>query len=219
MRLLNKLFENNRKWAKSMSARNPEFFPNLAKQQSPKHFWIGCSDSRVPANEIVGFEPGQMFVHRNIANLVVHSDMNCLSVLQYAVEILEVEHVIVCGHYGCGGIKAAMAARQLGLLDNWLRHVKDVYDLNREQLEAIYDPQQREDLLCELNVREQVFNVCHTTIIQNAWSAGRSLAVHGWIYQLHTGLLRDLGVCLDSANQLETVYRMQHSLSSAREKK
>ncbi len=208
MRLLRKLFDNNKEWAAAVTSRDPEFFMRLAEQQSPKFLWIGCSDSRVSANEIVGFEPGQMFVHRNIANVVVHTDISCLSVLQYAVEILKVEHVIVCGHYGCGGVRAAMGSRQLGLIDNWLRHVKDVYDLNRQRLEAIEDPVSRENLMCELNVRAQVFNVCHTTIVQNAWSAGNALAVHGWIYSLKDGLLNDLEICISNANQLDSLYRM-----------
>lgn len=208
MRLLRKLFDNNKEWAAAVTSRDPEFFMRLAEQQSPKFLWIGCSDSRVSANEIVGFEPGQMFVHRNIANVVVHTDISCLSVLQYAVEILKVEHVIVCGHYGCGGVRAAMGSRQLGLIDNWLRHVKDVYDLNRQRLEAIEDPVSRENLMCELNVRAQVFNVCHTTIVQNAWSAGSALAVHGWIYSLKDGLLNDLEICISNANQLDSLYRM-----------
>lgn len=208
MRLLKYLFDNNRKWASSIKARDPQFFVNLSKQQSPKFLWIGCSDSRVPANEIVGFMPGQMFVHRNIANVVVHTDISFLSVLQYAVEILKVEHVIVCGHYGCGGVRAAMGSKQLGLIDNWLRHVKDVYDLNRQRLEAVSDTVSRENLMCELNVRAQVFNVCHTTIVQNAWSAGNALAVHGWIYSLEDGLLKDLGICVDSSDQLDWLYQM-----------
>lgn len=191
MRILKHLLDNNRRWAEATRKRNPHFFETLSTQQAPDYLWIGCSDSRVPANEIVGLLPGEMFVHRNVANIVVHTDFNCLSVLQYAVEILHVEHVIVCGHYGCGGVRAAMQDHSLGLIDNWLRHIRDVYHHNRELLNAIGDEEARFDRLCELNVVEQVVNVCNTTILRSAWARGQKLAVHGWIYRLQDGLLRD----------------------------
>lgn len=181
-----------------MSLSDPTFFPKLAKQQSPEFLWIGCSDSRVPANEIVGLLPGELFVHRNVANLVIHTDMNCLSVLQYAVEILKVKHIIVCGHYGCGGVKAALESHPHGLIDNWLRHIRDVYRRKAQDLMRIVDEQQRVDRLCELNVVEQVTNVGNTTIVQEAWQRGQLLTIHGWIYGIANGLLKDLGVCLSS---------------------
>jgi carbonic anhydrase len=188
------LLENNRQWAARVTAGDPSFFPSLSRQQSPRYLWIGCSDSRVPANEIVGLAPGELFVHRNVGNIVVHTDLNCLSVLQYAVDVLRVRHVIVCGHYGCGGISAAHAGRSLGLIDNWLRHAQDVMQKHAPLLEAIADEEQRVHRLCELNVAEQVLNVGRTTIVQQAWERGQPLAVHGWIYSLRDGLLRDLGV-------------------------
>jgi carbonic anhydrase len=193
METLKHLFENNRTWSEGIRQVKPEFFLELARQQSPKYLWIGCSDSRVPANQIVGLAPGELFVHRNIANLVVHTDLNCLSVMQFAVDILKVRHIIVCGHYGCSGVGAALRRERLGLSDNWLRHVQDV----REKYEASLanEPEaQAVDRLCELNVVEQVGNVCLTTIVQDAWTRGQELAVHGWIYGLHGGLLRDLDV-------------------------
>jgi len=192
--LLQHLFDNNRKWAERIKAGNPHFFDTLAQQQAPKYLWIGCADSRVPANEIVDLLPGELFVHRNVANVVVHTDLNCLSVLQFAVDVLAVEHVIVCGHYGCGGVRAALANASLGLIDNWLRHVQDVRDLHREEIEAIAGDTARVDRLCELNVVAQVRHVCQTTIVQDAWRRGQQLAVHGWIYSLQDGLLRDLHV-------------------------
>lgn len=185
-----------------MSLSDPTFFPKLAKQQSPEFLWIGCSDSRVPANEIVGLLPGELFVHRNVANLVIHTDMNCLSVLQYAVEILKVKHIIVCGHYGCGGVKAALESHPHGLIDNWLRHIRDVYRRKAQDLMRIVDEQQRVDRLCELNVVEQVTNVGNTTIVQEAWQRGQLLTIHGWIYGIANGLLKDLGVCLSSNEDL-----------------
>ena len=188
------LFENNRRWSRAITARDPQFFDTLSRQQSPKYLWIGCADSRVPANEIVGLPPGEIFVHRNVANVVVHTDLNCLSVLQYAVDVLAVEHVIVCGHYGCGGVRAVMANASLGLIDNWLRHVQDVRDRHLESVEAIADENARIDRLCELNVIDQVRHVCQTTIVQDAWRRGQTLTVHGWIYSLRDGLLRDLEV-------------------------
>jgi carbonic anhydrase len=206
---LAKLFENNRQWAELNLAADPQFFERLSEQQSPKYLWIGCSDSRVPANQILGLKPGEVFVHRNVANLVVHTDMSCLSVIQFAVEVLKVEHIIVCGHYGCGGVHAACGTRHFGLIDNWLRNIKDIYVRHRDELEQIADLKQRGDRLCELNVVEQVKHVCHTTIVQNAWISGHPLSVHGLIYSVADGLLRDLAVRISSARQLEDVYRFK----------
>jgi carbonic anhydrase len=189
---LDHLFANNRKWSQRITAGNPQFFDTLAQQHAPKYLWIGCADSRVPANEIVDLLPGELFVHRNVANVVVHTDLNCLSVLQYAVDVLAVEHVIVCGHYGCGGIRAASASVSLGLIDNWLRHVQDVRDRHRDELDTIADDTARVDRLCELNVVAQVRNVSQTTIVEDAWRRGQPLTVHGWIYSLQDGLLRDM---------------------------
>jgi carbonic anhydrase len=196
------LFEKNRRWAAEITARQPDFFARLSRQQSPRFLWIGCSDSRVPANDIVGLMPGELFVHRNVANLVVHTDLNCLSVMQYAVDVLRVEHVIVCGHYGCGGVQAAHENARLGLIDNWLRHVQDIAHKHRAQLEAIADEGRRRDRLCELNVMEQATNVSRTTIIRDAWARGQRLTVHGWIYGIGDGLLRDLGVCGSSEAEM-----------------
>jgi carbonic anhydrase len=191
VRFLQHLFDNNRRWAARLAASQPEFFSRLAEQQAPEYLWIGCSDSRVPANEIVGLRPGELFVHRNVANLVVHTDLNCLSVLQYAVDVLRVGHVIVCGHYGCGGIRAALDGARLGLIDNWLRHVHDVQEQHQEMITGAA-PASRADRLCELNVIEQVRHVSETTIVQDAWQRGQAVHIHGWIYDLHDGLLRDL---------------------------
>ncbi len=199
MRLLEHLFANNRRWAAELVARDAGFFRVLARQQSPAYLWIGCSDSRVPANEICGLAPGELFVHRNVANVVVHTDLNCLSVLQYAIDVLRVGHVIVCGHYGCGGVSAALEGTRHGLIDNWLQHVRDVQRAHRSRLDACRDPRRRLDLLCELNVAEQVDNVCQTTIVQDAWSRGQALAVHGWIYGIDDGLLHDLDLCIDGS--------------------
>lgn len=196
MKDLKRLLEQNKAWAESITASDPEFFPNLAQQQSPTFLWIGCADSRVPATQLVGMMPGEMFVHRNVANVVVHTDFNCLSVMQYAVDVLKVEHIIVCGHHGCGGVKAAMDNLQLGLIDNWLRHVQDVLHDHEAELAQIDDEIKRLDRLCELNVIAQVLNVGQTTIVQNAWERGQELVVHGWIYDLKDGLLTDLGVSL-----------------------
>ncbi|MDX2170813.1 MAG: carbonate dehydratase [Deltaproteobacteria bacterium] len=201
------LFENNRRWAARMTAANPGFFATLAAQQAPAYLWIGCSDSRVPANEIVGLLPGELFVHRNVANVVIHTDLNCLSVLQYAVEVLRVRHIMVTGHYGCGGVAAAMRNDQLGLIDNWLRNIKDVYQQHRDALEAIGDEAARLSRLCELNVAQQVANVSHTTIVQDAWRRGQPLSVHGFIYDIHDGLLRDLGFAITGPDQLPRIYR------------
>ena len=200
MKDLKHLLDQNRVWAENIKASDPEFFQTLAKQQSPRYLWIGCADSRVPATQLVGMVPGEMFVHRNVANVVVHTDFNCLSVMHFAVDVLKVEHIIVCGHHGCGGVKAAMDNLQLGLIDNWLRHVQDVLEEHKELLATIDDENQRLDRLCELNVIEQVLNVGRTTIVQNAWQRGQELAVHGWIYGLQDGLLRDLGVTIDATD-------------------
>ena len=196
MKTLSKLFERNRAWAEEISAREPEFFRELARQQTPEYLWIGCSDSRVPSTQLVSLSPGEMFVHRNVANLVVHTDLNCLSVMQYAVDALRVKHIIVCGHYGCGGVQAALAGARLGLIDNWLRHVQDVAEKYAAELDAAPGEEARLRLLSELNVREQVANVCRTTVVQEAWERGQELSVHGWIYALEDGLLRDLGLCV-----------------------
>ena len=193
---LQELLEKNRQWAEEIKASDPQFFNSLAQQQTPRYLWIGCSDSRVPATQLVGLKPGDMFVHRNVANVVAHTDFNCLSVLQFAVDVLNVSHVIVCGHYGCGGVKAAMDNLQLGLIDNWLRHVQDVMHNHNEELAAIVDDGGRLDRLCELNVNDQVMNVSKTTIVQNAWSRGQDLAIHGWIYGISDGLLRDLNISI-----------------------
>jgi carbonic anhydrase len=200
------LLANNRRWAESVKRRDPGFFDRLARQQAPRYLWIGCSDSRVPANEIVGLQPGELFVHRNVANVVVHSDLNCLSVLQYAVEVLRVEHVIVCGHYGCGGVEAAWKQRPLGLIDNWLRHVQDVAERHQPLFTRAMTDAQATDRLAELNVLEQVANVCRTTIAVDAWLRGHSLNVHGWIYGLQDGLLKDLGMSVTHENPLPVVY-------------
>jgi len=194
---LKQLLEQNKVWAEGIKASDPTFFQTLAKQQSPRFLWIGCSDSRVPATQLVGLAPGDMFVHRNVANVVVHTDFNCLSVMQYAVDVLKVEHIIICGHNNCGGVKAAMENSQLGLIDNWLRHVQDVFHEHEEVLGSIDDKQKRLDRLCELNVIEQVKNVGRTTILQSAWQRGQQVVVHGWIYSLEDGLLRDMGVTID----------------------
>jgi len=192
LKTLKHFFDRNLEWANAINEQDPGFFMRLAAQQKPEYLWIGCSDSRVPANQIVDLPPGEIFVHRNIANVVVHSDLNCLSVIHYAVEVLQVKHIIVCGHYGCGGVKAAMEDKDHGLIDNWLCHVRDVGRLNSEQLEGLGKNEQI-DLLCELNVREQVTNVCNTSVVQKAWSQGQGLSVHGWIYNIANGLLKDLG--------------------------
>jgi carbonic anhydrase len=207
MKDLKRLLEQNRAWAESITASDPEFFPTLAKQQTPRFLWIGCSDSRVPATQLVGMVPGEMFVHRNVANLVDHNDFNCLSVIQYAVDVLKVEHIIVCGHRGCGGVKAALDNLQLGLIDNWLRNVQDVLHTHEALLSHVNDENTRLDRLCELNVIEQVLNVGRTTIVQSAWQRGQELVVHGWIYGLDDGLLRDLGVSIDNPDGLAAAYR------------
>ena len=196
------LLANNRAWAADITRQDPAFFPALSRQQAPRYLWIGCSDSRVPANQIVGLPPGEMFVHRNVANVVVHTDLNCLSTIQYAVDVLRVEHVIVCGHYGCGGVLAALGDQTLGLIDNWLRHVQDVARKHQAELDRLESDALRHDRLCELNVMEQVINVSQTTIVREAWARGQMLAVHGWIYGLRDGLLRDLGVRITAASEV-----------------
>ena len=200
-RNLNTLFKNNLAWADRFRAQQPDFFETLARQQNPEYLWIGCSDSRVPANEIVGLMPGEVFVHRNIANVVVHTDLNCLSVIQFAVDLLKVQHIMVVGHYGCGGVRAALFGDRLGLVDNWLHHVHDVRDKHIEALQAIGLSNARVDRLCEFNVIEQVANVCQTTIVRDAWENGQELAVHGWIYGLKDGLLRDLNVTVSNREE------------------
>ncbi|HSE33625.1 MAG TPA: carbonate dehydratase [Pyrinomonadaceae bacterium] len=199
---LKDLLARNRTWAEKIKASDPEFFNSLTAQQTPRYMWIGCSDSRVPSTQLVGLRPGEMFVHRNVANLVIHTDFNCLSVLQYAVDVLKVSHVIICGHDNCGGIKAAMENSHLGLIDNWLRHVQDVMLSHESELAGIADAAARLNRLCELNVIEQVINVSRTTIVQNAWKRGQELAVHGLIYQIGDGLLQDLNICITSESEL-----------------
>jgi carbonic anhydrase len=205
---LKRLFERNRAWAKSVKERDPDFFSRLAKQQAPEYLWIGCSDARVPANELMGMAPGELFVHRNIANLVHNIDTNLMSVLEFAINVLKVRHVMVVGHYGCGGVRAAVERQEFGLIDNWLRKIKDVYAANKEALDAEPDHEKRLNLLCEINVRQQVLNICHTSIVQNAWREGRELAVHGWIYAIADGLLKDLGFTIDSAHATEPIYHL-----------
>ena len=208
MPILKDLLSNNRKWAEKIKAEDPEFFTKLSRQQSPEYLWIGCSDSRVPSNQIVDLMPGEIFVHRNIANVVIHTDLNCLSVIQYAVEVLKVKHIIVCGHYGCGGIRAALEKRSFGLIDTWLRHIKDVYRHHQDRLDALTDEKERLNLLCELNVIEQVANVCHTSIVQKAWESGQELSVHGWIYSIEDGILKNLDVCVAGICEISDTYRL-----------
>ena len=196
------LLQRNRDWAGAMVARQPDFFEKLTAQQSPEYLWIGCSDSRVPANELLGLAPGELFVHRNIANVVVHSDLNCLSVLQFAIDVLKVKHVIIVGHYGCSGVHAAMTGKRIGLADNWLRHVQDVHQKHERYLGDVLTSRQRHDRLCELNVTEQVVNVCQTTIVQDAWECGQKLSVHGWVYGLQDGLLNDLAMTVSAPHEL-----------------
>lgn len=200
--MLEQLFRNNRAWVASMEAQDPGFFKKLAGQQSPEYLWIGCSDSRVPANEIVDLLPGELFVHRNIANVVAHTDLNCLSVLQFAIDVLRVKHVMVVGHYGCSGVHAALTRRRVGLADNWLRHVQDVHQKHERYLGDALPTREKQDRLCELNVMEQVANVCQTTIVQDAWERQQDLTIHGWVYGLQDGLLRDLGMTVSAADEL-----------------
>ena len=209
MQVLKNLFDKNKSWAENVKKSDPDFFVKLSKQQYPEILWIGCADSRVPASEIVDMEPGTIFVHRNIANVVVHTDLNCLSVIQYAVDVLKVKHIIVCGHYGCGGIKAAMENEGHGLIDNWLRHIKDVYRYHQDKIDALQNKDEKYRLLCELNIIEQVANICHTTIVQNAWKSGQELAIHGWIYSLEDGLLKDLNVCVTGPEEISKTHRLK----------
>ncbi|QRR03597.1 carbonate dehydratase [Dyadobacter sandarakinus] len=209
IRSYNELFENNKKWVDSVNQEDPEFFNKLAAGQSPEYLWIGCSDSRVPANEITGTMPGDIFVHRNIANMVIHTDMSMLSVLDYSVNVLGVKHIIVCGHYGCGGVLTAMSNKQVGLIDNWLRHIKDVYRLYQNELNAIADPHERANRFVELNVKEQVRDLAKTSIVQNAWSNGKEVHVHGLVYDVKNGRLVDLNVSIDDMSEVEDVYRLQ----------
>lgn len=202
------LFINNRNWSQRIEQEQPGFFKRLSEQQAPEYLWIGCSDSRVPANEIVGLMPGELFVHRNVANLVLHSDMNCLSVLQYAIDILKVKHILVVGHYGCGGVKAAMLKQRVGFVDNWLRNVKDIYALYQDEIERLPDEEQQVNRLIELNVVEQVKNLCHTSFVQDAWERGQQLTVHGWVYSLRNGKIKDLLVSTSSLQQIDAIYAM-----------
>jgi carbonic anhydrase len=204
-----RILENNTKWVKDQLALDPEYFNDLSKGQSPPLLWIGCSDSRVPANEIIGAKPGEVFVHRNIANMVIHSDMNMLSVLDYAVNVLKVKHVIVCGHYGCGGIKAAMGNDSIGIIDNWIRHIKDVYRLHQKELDSIVDESERFNAFVEWNVKEQVFDLAKTSIVQNAWRSGQELTLHGWVYGLNSGYVTDLDVNMSCNTDLDDVYQLK----------
>ncbi len=203
MRVLKNLFDQNKQWAEKVKQSDPEFFQKLSKQQNPEYLWIGCSDSRVPSNQIVGLLPGEIFVHRNIANVVVPSDLNCMSVIQYAVKVLKIKHIIVCGHYGCGGVKASMEKSDHGLIDNWLHHIRDVYRAHSAEVEALQDETLKLNKMCELNVIEQVANVCNTTIVRNAWKRGQELTVHGWIYSIENGILKDLDVCFTGLEDIQ----------------
>ena len=207
MPALKHLFDSNRRWSERIRLADPEFFAKLSGQQKPRYLWIGCADSRVPANEIVGLLPGELFVHRNVANVVVHSDLNCLSVMQFAVEVLQVEHIIVVGHYGCSGVSAAMQDQRVGLADNWLRHVQDVHWKHQDMVDAVVGLPEQIDRLCELNVIEQVVNVCQTTIVRDAWERDQPLSVHGWVYGLKDGLVRDLSTTVSKAGEANIVYR------------
>lgn len=217
MCVLSHLFSNNRAWADEMTRQDPEFFSRLSRQQAPQYLWIGCSDSRVPANQIVGLLPGDMFVHRNVANVVIHTDLNCLSAIQFAVDVVRVNHIIVCGHYGCGGVLAALRDEKLGLIDNWLRHVQDVRSKYQAQLEALETEAQRHNRLCELNVIEQVVNVSRTTVVREAWGRGQALAVHGWVYDIRDGLLRDLGMCVTSDAEVPSGFSASRTAVGSRE--
>ena len=220
MALLAHLLERNRKWSDDVKKSDPTFFSLLAEQQNPEYLWIGCSDSRVPANQITGLKPGEVFVHRNVANIVPHADLNCLSVLQYAVDVLKVKHIIVCGHYGCGGVRAALSNQKYGLIDNWLRNIKDIYRQHHDKIDCIVDADKivqenkRVNRLCELNVIEQVNNVCHTTIVQDAWDRGQALSVHGWIYSIRNGVIKDLSVSAANKDHISKIYRVEHELDN-----
>lgn len=206
--IYNQIFENNKKWVQEKTSQDPEYFTRLANGQKPPILWIGCSDSRVPANEITGTAPGEIFVHRNIANMVIHTDMSMLSVLDYSVNVLQVRHVIVCGHYGCGGVNAALENKQVGLIDNWLRHIKDVYRMHKAEVDGIHDKELKGRRMVELNVEEQVFDLAKTSIIQNAWSENRFLQIHGLVYDIANGILKDLNVSISDNQHLDKVYRM-----------
>lgn len=203
-----KLIDNNKEWVEKRLAQDPNYFRNLAKGQQPPVLWIGCADSRVPANELIGAQPGEVFVHRNIANMVIHTDMNMLSVLDYAVNALKVKHIIVCGHYGCGGIKAAMGNQHIGVIDNWIRHIKDVYRFHHDELDAISNEEKRFDRFVELNVKEQVYDLAKTSIVQNAWEKKQELYIHGWVYDIGTGLVNDLGINFNDNDELDDVYQL-----------
>lgn len=208
MNRLKQLQDNNRAWAERVNAEDPDFFNRLAAKQSPEYLWIGCSDSRVPANQVVDLLPGELFVHRNVANMVIHTDLNCLSVLQYAVDVLKVKHIIICGHYGCGGVISSITSKEpLGLIDNWLCHIRDVYWKHETMFDGIEDQNDRNNLLCELNVIEQVANICRTTVMTEAWAKKQNVSVHGWIYDIHDGLVRDLNVNVSGDDNFEKVYR------------
>jgi len=209
---LNDLLERNRIWSEALSAEDPTFFKRLSEQQAPKYLWIGCSDSRVPANQIIDMAPGEVFVHRNVANVVVHTDLNCLSTIQFAVDVLKVEHILVVGHYGCGGVLSVLEERRLGLVDNWLRHVDDVKHKHAEALRRLDEPQDRHDRLCELNVIEQVVNVCQTTVVRDAWERNQDLTVHGWIYSLRNGRVRDLGMHVSAATDVAAASAAAYAL-------
>lgn len=207
MRILKKLFDQNREWAEKMKESDPDFFMKLSLQQNPEYLWIGCADSRVPANQIIGLPPGHVFVHRNVANIVTHTDLNCLSVIQYGVEVLRIKHIIVCGHYGCGGVKAAWEDQENGLIDNWLRNIRDVQRFHQQELDTLPTEKDKIDRLCELNIIEQVINVSQTTIVQSAWKAKQELAVHGWIYNIEDGILKDLNICVTNADDIPDTLR------------
>lgn len=213
MRVLENIFERNRRWADAIKSEDADFFARLSRQQAPEYLWIGCADSRVPANQIVDLQPGELFVHRNVANVVVHTDFNCLSVLQFAVDVLKVKHVMVVGHYGCGGVRAALRNDALGLINNWLRHVQDVRDKYADVLAALDSETEQVNRLCELNVIEQVHHLCQTTIVQDAWGRGQKLSVHGWIYDVADGLLQDLDICVTGSEEWEERYRKDRSLA------
>ncbi len=209
MKSLNELLDNNKLWAEKTNKTNPGFFAKLFAQQSPEILWIGCSDSRVPANQIIGLSPGDVFVHRNVANIVNQTDLNCLSVIQYAVEVLKIKHIIVVGHYGCGGVKTALGNDKNGLIDNWLRNIKDTYAVNKDELNSLPTEEQRVDRLCELNVIKQVSNVCQTTVVQDAWSKAQNLTVHGWVYSIKDGLIKDLDVSISSSESTPSIYQIK----------
>ncbi len=207
MKILKKIFDQNKEWAERVKKSDPDFFKNLSIQQNPEYLWIGCADSRVPANQIIDMQPGQVFVHRNIANIVSHTDLNCLSVIQYGVEVLKIKNIIVCGHYGCGGIKAAWEDKENGLIDNWLRNIKDVQRFHQIEIDSLESEKEKVNRLCELNVIEQVVNVCQTTVVQSAWKAKQELAVHGWIYSIEDGVLKDLNICVTNSEDIPDTLR------------